>query len=766
MNALPYVILFLIPAATSAALAAYGWPRRTSESRPFSLLMGAVALWSICHALSVASPTFEGTLFWAQVQYAGIVLVGPLWLLFALAYANRWELATRTRQIVLLAPSALAFVAVLTNSWHRLWWPSVLPDTSRDFMSLAVTRGPLFWLHATYSYGCVLFGMGLFVYTMIESRLIYRNQARLVVLGGLFPLVGNIALLMGLRLRYIDDPTPFLFVGSGLVMFYAARHYHLLDLAPVAQREIFEGMPDGVVVLDRRGVVAAVNTAAARLLAIEPGAWVGQAARNLANSSPLAGALGNLLEAPAAGAPTATITATYTGHDGQRVVEARLRPLAAGQRERAGAMLLLRDVTEQARLAQQLDRRLGELTLLNEIARAANAAAQTGDLLRTITGEIIRAMAWDRVVIGILQPDDSTLRIVVDESPHEIEQSEGNDVSAADFGLIFEIMRTGETCVLNAADPALSGTTTLATMRRLDLQTGLVAPLYQRGAALGVLLVGHTAAQAIAPEDLRLYETVGKLIGDAITRARLYEAANEASALKSAFLATISHELRTPLTSIIGYADMLEGGIFGQLPEAAIEPLDHVRRSGQALLRMINDILDFSKMEAGHFNVDLYPVDLATVIRGVAGALLPQIRQRELGLALDLAPDLPLVQANSTRLEQVVTNLLANAIKFTDAGSISVRAEVHGDRVRISVEDTGIGIAPEEVRQLFQPFHQIDNQITRRYGGSGLGLAISRRLIDLMHGTIGVESAPGAGSTFYCELRVAAHSSLMEIAVS
>jgi signal transduction histidine kinase len=236
----------------------------------------------------------------------------------------------------------------------------------------------------------------------------------------------------------------------------------------------------------------------------------------------------------------------------------------------------------------------------------------------------------------------------------------------------------------------------------------LFAPLRHQRQPIGVLLVGLAGALAIAPTDLRLYETVAQLLSDAITRARLYEEARA----------------------------------------------------------MINDILDFSKMEAGHFSVDLYPVDLASVIRSVAGAMRPQIHQRGLSLALELPDDLPLVQANSTRLSQVLTNLVANAVKFTDEGTITVRAEPLAERVRISVQDTGIGIAPDDQRTLFQAFHQIDNQLTRRYGGTGLGLAISRRLLELMDANLTVESALGAGATFSCELRKAQEAALREVAVA
>jgi PAS domain S-box-containing protein len=691
------------------------------------------------------------------------VLVSPLWLLFALAYANQRRWAKQTFRIALFAPALLAYIAVLTNGWHHLWWPSVQLDIDRPFGSLAVTRGPFFWAHAAYSYACILAGLGLFIHVMLESQLVYRSQARLVVLGALFPIVGNAAHLLGLQTRAVDDPTPFLFSAAGVIMFYATQRFHLLDLAPIAQREIFEGMPDGVVVLDRRGIIAAMNANAAHLLDIERPGWVGRAARELPDSSPLAAELRPLL----VGTPTAdTQRVSYHTSDGTRVVEARLRQVRAGTRGRAGSLLLLRDVTERASMEQKLDRRLTELTLLNQIGRAANSATQTDDLLRMITGEIVRTVAWDRVVICTLQPDNETLEVAIDESRDQGTNYEGSQLGMPDSALFFDMLKAGATRALDVGDPLLAGTTAADLMRQFELQTILFVPLQHHTEPLGILFVGLASAQAIGSADLRLYETVGQLISDAITRTRLYEATHAASTLKSAFLATISHELRTPLTSIIGYADMLQHNIFGELPAFVSEPLDHIRYNGQALLRMINDILDFSKIEAGHLNVDLYPVDLATVIRSVAGSMRPQIHERGLNLALALPDELPLVYANSTRLEQVLTNLLANAIKFTDEGTITVRAEMLEDRVRLSVQDTGIGIAPDEQRQLFQAFHQIDNQLTRRYGGTGLGLAISRRLLELMDATLAVESSPGVGSTFYCDLRVMPASVLQEVAVS
>lgn len=759
-----YVIVYLIPAAISAGLSLYAWRRRAyAGAWPFALLMAAVVFWSISHALSVGSTTFAGTLFWAQVQYGGVVLAGPLWILFALAYSGQGARATPLLRVALFVPAALAYAAVLTNSQHQLWWTSVAPAIGRPFASLEVKRGILFWLHAAYSYGCVMGGLALFIQTMLEAAPINQHQSRLVVLGALAPIGGNLAHLLGLQIQAVDDPTPLLFSFSGVILAYATLRYHLLDLTPIAQREILASMPDGIVVLDRRGAIALLNGQARRLLEIRQDVWSGRLLLDLMAGSILEADLRALLANPAFPAIRQTI---YDVNNDARGLEIRLRPLFDDNGAGAGALLVLRDTTERVRMERQIDRHMTELVLLNQIARSANAAAQTNGLLRGIGEEIVRALPWERVVFGLLRPGSSTFHLMIDLSRNGAPVVEGQYIAVADLGLAPEMLETGETRVLYASDPQVAGTPVGGLLEQIDLQTALIVPMCGQTEPLGAMWVGSSRVQPVAAEELRLFETIGKLLSEAIVRAQLYEEAQQASQLKSSFLATVSHELRTPLTSIIGYSDMLQRGVFGPLPNTTNEPLAQIRHNSATLLRLINDILDFSKMEAGYFSVDLYPVDLMAVVQAAIGAAQPQVNERGLSLQLDLPSELPLVYANSTRLEQVLANLLSNAVKFTEQGKVTVRAEYRDERVRLSVEDMGIGIAPEHQQLLFQAFRQIESPQTRRFGGTGLGLAISKRLMELMDGSLTCESTPGIGSIFSCELRTVAVSPQRSIAVA
>ncbi|MBU1342222.1 MAG: GAF domain-containing protein [Proteobacteria bacterium] len=226
------------------------------------------------------------------------------------------------------------------------------------------------------------------------------------------------------------------------------------------------------------------------------------------------------------------------------------------------------------------------------------------------------------------------------------------------------------------------------------------------------------------------------------------EKAQTADRLKSSFLATMSHELRTPLNSIIGFTGIMIKELAGPLTPEQHKQLSMVQNSSRHLLALINDVLDISKIEAGQLVLSYTSFDLKLSIKKMVKLVTPQAEKKEIALLLNL-PDSPLmVRADQRRIEQVILNLLSNAVKFTEKGHVSVTCLKENDKCILLIADTGIGMQPEQIPHLFQPFHQIDTGLARKYEGTGLGLSICKKILDIMGATIRVDSQLGQGSTF------------------
>jgi GAF domain-containing protein/anti-sigma regulatory factor (Ser/Thr protein kinase) len=410
-------------------------------------------------------------------------------------------------------------------------------------------------------------------------------------------------------------------------------------------------------------------------------------------------------------------------------------------------------------LFDEVQARNRDLTALGEVGRAVSSTLDLKVVLKTIVNRAVELSGTDAGSIFYHRPEAARFELgeTTGLAEEVVERFRKLDIAAGQTGLgeaiasrqplqVPEVVKRPTNALRDAALEA-------------GLHAALIVPLLGSEGALGALVLQRRQPGEFPKAVVTLMESFADQSAIALENARLFEEIARksreleiASQHKSQFVANMSHELRTPLAAILGYAELMQEGFYGNQSEKSMDALTRIRSNGKHLLGLINTVLDIAKIESGQFTLNMAEYAMESVVETVRSATESLAQNKKLALKTEVAKSLPIGLGDEQRLTQVLLNLVGNAIKFTHTGEVRVTAKAGDGHFNISVTDTGPGIPDHERTRIFEQFHQVDSSLTKAAGGTGLGLAIAKQIVEMHGGRIWVESTLGKGSTFQMEL--------------
>lgn len=428
-----------------------------------------------------------------------------------------------------------------------------------------------------------------------------------------------------------------------------------------------------------------------------------------------------------------------------------------------GNGLQQRELLEQAqKQAQKVPLMIGQQQTLAGVISRIRASLDLDQIFSATTQEIRRLLQVDRVAIYEFDANSSYVlgKFVAEDVVPGYMSLLQYQVEDRCFGEEYaDRYRQGSMQCLDDIYTAGLQDCHLALLQQFQVRANLIVPLQRKDKLWGLLCIHHCRAPRPWLEwEVEFIKQIASQLGVALQQAQLLQdsiearqIADQANRAKSEFLANMSHELRTPLNAILGLSESLKLGIYGHLQQEQIDSVGTIEISGRHLLQLINDILDLAKVESGKFQIHRSPTPLRSLCQSSLAFIQPIVAEKNINFVIDLPVEDITIEVDELRSRQILVNLLSNAVKFTpEQGQVSLKVTVNleAQTVQFSIEDTGIGISPENLPHLFQSFYQVESGNTRQYAGSGLGLALAKRMTEAHEGEIQVESTPGEGSCF------------------
>ncbi len=674
--------------------------RKTPGAANLIWAISAVVIWSFGYIFEILFTDWSIKYTWAKIEYLGIPFVALALFTFALIYSGRGKWLTRTNYILLTIIPAIDCILALSNDVHRLLWSTVDMPAGSTIGPLTVGHGPWYDVNIGYSYLLLLLTTIIFAQITLRSRSLYRVQAGIMLFGMIIPWIGNVFYILSLGPVPSLDWTPMTLTITMIAIEIGFARFGLMDVLPVAYSTVFGAIREGVVVTDTKGRIVEINPAAERIFDRSGDKLIGQE-------------IGLILPSEADlnrqdGVDIEIVRDVSLGNgSGLREYNLRIYPVTGRRGQVTGRLVTLTDVTEQKRAQSQM--------LLQSTALEA---AENGIVITDAAG----CIEWTNPAFTRLTGYER--HEVLGKSPSVLKSGKQADEF---YRGMWETILAGKVWHSDLVNRRKDGT--------LYDEEMTIAPLIENQEITHFIAIKQNVTERKrAEEELR----------------QAHQTALEANRMKTQLLASVSHDLRTPLGAIMGYAEMIQSGVLGEVngPQqtAAAEILD----STNQLLVFVNNLISQAQIETGRvvLKIALFaPPDLVEAVRSTIGYMA---QKKALTIQTEIDPALPeQLLGDAYWLKQILLNLVNNAVKFTDKGSVTIRfIKPDAQHWAIQVADTGIGIPKESQQAIFEVFRQADNAATRKQGGSGIGLSIVRQLSNLMGATIALDSQVGQGSTF------------------